>query len=134
MKKVIASTFIVSVLMFAALPAFAQTAPTDPNDQTTILIQIAQEILSMITQINQNIATDEASISNLQTRMAAIETKQVSAPLVGAVDNSQADQDAVAALIHSLPDTVKKACTQAVGVQRRTYDRIFNLMCTENNL
>lgn len=138
MKKIIVSGALVSVLMFAAVPVFADTLPSAPVDQTTVLIQIAQQILVMITNINQSLTADESAIANLQSRMTALEAKSnvvvsVPAPVVGSTGPTQADLDAVAVIRNGLPDTVQKACTIKAGVERRTYDRIYNLMCTLSN-
>lgn len=139
-KKIVCASFIGIFLVGTPL-AFAQTVDQNP-DPTTTMLQITQQIMQLVVQMNQTIVTDEATISNLQSRVSALESK-VNAQTFGAIPTIQstpvstpenADQVAIDQLEATLSDTPSRACMSPGGIQRRTYDRIFNLMCGEANV
>lgn len=127
MKKFI----IVFAFCFVLGTGVASAQTVEPT-QIDLIKELIQLVSILNTTITGQLSAMDARITVLEQAKAVSYGTTGQTPVIVSNTPSQADLDAVALIRRDLPATVGDACGNKVGKDRRTWDRIFNLMCTQS--
>ncbi len=156
-KSVILSAAVGTLLVAAVIFAPVVKAQTPSIEET--LVTLTQQVIALVSAINDNVtqqfSLQDTRISALESRVYALE--HAPAPEshnVGSVEQanpatpfatlSTADQDAITEMVRNLPEGLATECRVSTSgkntqsaiawADRRSYDRIFRLACTQIGL